>query len=80
VYPPLRRGAARRGGEKTPIQPPRSPRQSWNGAELKRRQWLEFADAVPSHWLDDLSTVAGQASEERRDFAEHLRSRQAEAV
>ena len=43
-------------------------------------QWREFADSIPSHWLDDISSVAEQASEAWRDFAEHLRSRQAEAV
>jgi ParB-like chromosome segregation protein Spo0J len=53
----------------------------WMSAHMMNTsQWREFADAVPSHWLDDLSTVAEQASEEWRDFAEHLRSRQAEAV
>jgi len=43
-------------------------------------QWQEFTDSVPSHWLDDISAVAEQASEEWRSFAEHLRSRQAKAV
>jgi ParB-like chromosome segregation protein Spo0J len=43
-------------------------------------QWREFADSVPAHWLDDLSAVAERASEEWRDFAEHLKSRQVEAV
>lgn len=43
-------------------------------------QWQEFADSVPSHWLDDISAVAEQASEEWRSFAEHLKSRHAEAV
>jgi ParB-like chromosome segregation protein Spo0J len=43
-------------------------------------QWRDFVDSVPSHWLDDLSAVAEQASDEWRDFAEHLKSRQAEAV
>ena len=43
------------------------------------RQWRELADSIPSHWLDDISSVAEQASEEWRGFAEHLRSR-AEAV
>lgn len=43
-------------------------------------QWREFADSLPAHWLDDISSVAEQASEEWRDFAEHLRSRQAEAA
>jgi hypothetical protein len=42
-------------------------------------QWRELADSIPSHWLDDISSVAEQASEEWRGFAEHLRSR-AEAV
>jgi hypothetical protein len=39
-------------------------------------QWREFADSLPSHWIDDISAVAERASEEWRDFAEHLRSRQ----
>jgi ParB-like chromosome segregation protein Spo0J len=43
-------------------------------------QWREFADSVPPHWLDDISAVAERASEEWRDFAEHLRSRQVEVV
>jgi ParB-like chromosome segregation protein Spo0J len=43
-------------------------------------QWRDFVESVPSHWLDDISAVAEQASEEWRVFAEHLRSRQAEAV
>ena len=43
-------------------------------------QWREFADSIPPHWLDDISSVAEQASEEWRDFAEYLRSRRAEAV
>jgi ParB-like chromosome segregation protein Spo0J len=41
-------------------------------------QWRAFADSIPSHWLDDISFVAEQASEEWRVFAEHLRSRRAE--
>jgi ParB-like chromosome segregation protein Spo0J len=43
-------------------------------------QWRNFIDSVPSHWLDDISAVAEQASEEWHDFAEHLRGRRAEAV
>lgn len=43
-------------------------------------QWREFADSIPAHWLWDISTMAEQASEEWRLFAEHLRSRQDEAV
>jgi ParB-like chromosome segregation protein Spo0J len=43
-------------------------------------QWQQYADSVPSHWLDDISALAEQASEEWRSFAEHLRSRQARAV
>lgn len=43
-------------------------------------QWREFADAIPAHWLDDLSSVADQASEEWRDFADYLRNRLEEAV
>jgi transposase len=43
-------------------------------------QWREFVDSIPAHWIDDISSVAEQASEEWRDFAEHLRSRQEKAV
>ena len=43
-------------------------------------QWRDFVESVPSHWLDDISAVAEQASEEWRVFAEHLKIRQAEAV
>jgi len=43
-------------------------------------QWREFADSIPAHWLSELSTVAEQASEDWRDFAEHLKSQQDKAV
>jgi ParB-like chromosome segregation protein Spo0J len=43
-------------------------------------QWKEFVDSIPSHWLSEISVVAEQASEDWRDFAEHLKSRQDRAV
>jgi ParB-like chromosome segregation protein Spo0J len=53
----------------------------WMMAHLANSgDWRQFADSVPPHWLDDISAVAERASEEWRDFAEHLKSRQAEPV
>jgi ParB-like chromosome segregation protein Spo0J len=45
-----------------------------------RDQWREFVDSIPAHWLSEVSIVAEQTSEDWRDFAEHLKSRQARAV
>ncbi len=53
----------------------------WMNAHMASgSQWREFADAIPAHWLSDISTVAEQASEEWRVFADYLRSRHDEAV
>jgi hypothetical protein len=38
-------------------------------------EWREFIDAIPQHWLKDVSGVAGAMSEEWRQFAEHLGQR-----
>ena len=35
-------------------------------------EWREFIDAIPQHWLKDVSRIAGGMSEEWRQFAEHL--------
>jgi ParB-like chromosome segregation protein Spo0J len=43
-------------------------------------EWTEFVDAVPPHWLRDVSLIAAGVSEEWRKFAEQLRSRQSPAV
>lgn len=40
-------------------------------------EWREFIDAVPVHWLRDVSRIADTVSGEWQDFAERLRSRQA---
>lgn len=45
----------------------------------KADEWQEFIDAIPMHWLKDVSRVADTVSAEWRDFAERLRSRQAAA-
>ncbi|HEY0932688.1 MAG TPA: ParB/RepB/Spo0J family partition protein [Trebonia sp.] len=53
----------------------------WMTARMSNpHAWREFTDSIPAHWLRDISTMAEQASEDWRDFAEHLRSRQDEAV
>jgi ParB-like chromosome segregation protein Spo0J len=43
-------------------------------------EWKEFVDAVPAHWLGEISIVAERVSEDWRDFAEYLKSRQDRAV
>jgi hypothetical protein len=42
-------------------------------------EWREFIDAIPQHWLKDVSRVVDAMSEEWRQFAEHLGHRR-EAV
>jgi len=42
-------------------------------------EWGEFVDAIPVHWLGDISLVASEVSEEWRRFAERLRSKRASA-
>lgn len=52
----------------------------WMGAHsTKADEWQEFIDAIPLHWLADVSRVADTVSAEWRDFAERLRNRQAAA-
>jgi hypothetical protein len=36
------------------------------------RQWREFVDAIPQHWLDEVSRIAVSMSEEWRQFADRL--------
>jgi ParB-like chromosome segregation protein Spo0J len=43
-------------------------------------KWTEFVDSIPAHWVDDIGSIADQASEDWRHFAEYLRSRQDRAV
>jgi ParB-like chromosome segregation protein Spo0J len=53
----------------------------WMAAHtLRGGEWEEFIDAIPPHWLRDISLVAERASGEWRDFAEQLRRRQNQAV
>jgi ParB-like chromosome segregation protein Spo0J len=52
----------------------------WMSAHsTKADEWQEFIDAIPMHWLKDVSRVAETVSAEWRDFAERLRNRQAAA-
>jgi hypothetical protein len=39
-------------------------------------EWREFIDAIPVHWLADLSLVAEQAGQDWMEFSEELRRRQ----
>jgi transposase-like protein len=39
-------------------------------------EWREHIDAVPAHWLGEISLIADQVSAEWRAFAESLRNRQ----
>jgi hypothetical protein len=43
-------------------------------------QWRDFVDSIPAHWVSEISTVAEQASDDWRDFAEQLKSRRDKAV
>jgi ParB-like chromosome segregation protein Spo0J len=47
---------------------------------LRGSEWKEFIDAIPPHWLKEVSLVAENASGEWRDFAEQLKRRQNQAV
>lgn len=40
-------------------------------------EWREFIDAIPVHWVGDVSHVAETVSAEWREFAERLRNKQA---
>lgn len=39
-------------------------------------EWREFIDAIPKHWLRDVSRIADSMSGEWREFAEHLGRKQ----
>jgi ParB-like chromosome segregation protein Spo0J len=39
-------------------------------------EWREFVDAIPAHWLDDVRWIALTMSNEWRQFAEWIESRQ----
>lgn len=50
----------------------------WMAARsTKADEWREFIDAIPMHWLRDVSQVAETMSAEWREFAERLRNRHA---
>jgi ParB-like chromosome segregation protein Spo0J len=42
-------------------------------------EWKEFMDAIPAHWLKDVSVVVNDVRDELHHFAEHLRYRQNQA-
>jgi ParB-like chromosome segregation protein Spo0J len=42
-------------------------------------EWREFVDAIPVHWLGDMSAIAGEISNEWRRFAEQLKSKRESA-
>lgn len=42
-------------------------------------EWREFIDAIPGHWLSAISSVAESVSEEWRQFADLLKSKQGAA-
>jgi ParB-like chromosome segregation protein Spo0J len=44
------------------------------------REWREFTDAVPAHWLKDISLIADSIRQEWCEFAEQLRRRQSLAT
>jgi hypothetical protein len=39
---------------------------------MQADEWREFIDAIPQHWLKDVSRIAASMSEEWRQFAERL--------
>jgi ParB-like chromosome segregation protein Spo0J len=39
---------------------------------MQADEWREFIDAIPQHWLEDVSRIATAMSEEWRHFAERL--------
>lgn len=48
----------------------------WMGSHsMQSDEWREFIDAIPQHWLDDVSRIAAAMSEEWRHFAERLGSK-----
>jgi ParB-like chromosome segregation protein Spo0J len=42
---------------------------------MQADEWREFIDAIPQHWLEDVSRTAAAMSEEWRQFAERLGSK-----
>jgi ParB-like chromosome segregation protein Spo0J len=42
---------------------------------MQADEWREFIDAIPQHWLKDVSRIAASMSEEWRQFAERLGSK-----
>ena len=42
-------------------------------------EWKEFMDAIPAHWLKDVSVVVNDVRDELQQFAEQLRHRQNQA-
>jgi hypothetical protein len=42
---------------------------------MQADEWQEFIDAIPRHWLIDVSQIAATMSEEWRHFADRLRYR-----
>ena len=42
-------------------------------------EWKEFTDAIPAHWLKDVSIVVSDVRDELHHFAEQLRHRQNQA-
>lgn len=43
-------------------------------------EWKEFMDAVPPHWLKDISLLVDNVRDELRQFTEQLRQRQNQAI
>jgi hypothetical protein len=39
---------------------------------MQADEWREFMDAIPQHWVRDVSRIAAGMSEEWRQFAERL--------
>jgi ParB-like chromosome segregation protein Spo0J len=42
--------------------------------------WRDFIDAVPAHWMKDLSAAASDVADEWREFSDQLRSRMEQSV
>jgi ParB-like chromosome segregation protein Spo0J len=42
--------------------------------------WGDFVDAIPPHWMDDISLIADSVGDAWREFATQLRARQSSAV
>jgi ParB-like chromosome segregation protein Spo0J len=43
-----------------------------SGHSMQSDEWREFVDAIPQHWLDEVSRIAVSMSEEWRQFADRL--------